>query len=169
MFRKPGEEFIFQCPKTKSGKFLILVLKAGRMIGRGCIAFLACMVADSIVAKSVREVEVVKEFEDVFPDDLSSLPPDREMEFSINLLLGTSPVSMAPYRMALAELAELKKQLKELLEKGFIRPSASPWGVPVLFMKKKDGSMKLCIDYKKLNQVTIKNKYPLPRINDLFD
>ena len=85
------------------------------------------------------------------------------------MFLGTSPISKAPYRMALTELKELKEQLQELLEKGFIRPSASPWGAPVLFMKKKDGTMRLCINYRELNQVTVRNKYPLPRIDDLFD
>ena len=105
----------------------------------------------------------------MFPDDLSRLPPAREIEFTIELLPGTSPISKAPYRMAPAELAELRKQLQELLDKGFIRPSVSPWGAPVLFVKKKDGSLRLCIDYRKLNQVTVKNRYPLPRIDDLFD
>ena len=105
----------------------------------------------------------------MFPEDLTGLPPDRELEFSIDLLPGTNPISMAPYRMAPAELVELKKQLTELLEKGFIRPSVSLWGASILFIRKKDGSMRLCIDYQKLNQVAIKNKYPLPRIDDLFD
>ena len=110
IFQKPGEEeFTFQCPKTKSGKFLISALRADRMVEKGCIAFLACVVMDDVVNKSIRDVEVVKEFEDVFLKDLSDLPPDREMEFSIDPLLGTSPVSMAPYRMAPVELAELKK------------------------------------------------------------
>ena len=139
------------------------------MVEKGCIAFLACVVMDDVVDKSIRDVKVVKEFGDVFPKDLSDLPPDREIEFSIDMLLRTSPVSMAPYKMAPAELSELKKQLTKLLEKGFIRPSVSPWGAPVLFVKKKDGSMRLCIDYRKLNQVTIKNKCLLPRIDDLFD
>ena len=115
------------------------------------------------------DIPVVREFSDVFPKDLLGIPIDREIEFSIDLLLGTSPISKAPYRMALTELKELKEQLQELLEKGFIRPSASPWGAPVLFMKKKDGTMRLCINYSELNQVTVRNKYPLPRIDDLFD
>ena len=97
------------------------------------------------------------------------MPPNREIEFEIELVPGTSSISKAPYRMAPAELQELYKQLQELLEKGFIRPSHSPWGAPVLFVKKKDGSMRLCIDYRELNKVTIKNKYPLPRVDDLFD
>ena len=89
--------------------------------------------------------------------------------FEILLQSGTAPISIAPYRMAPAELKELKVQLQELLDKGFIRPSVSPWGAPVLFVKKKDGTMRLCINYRQLNKVTIRNKYPLPRIDDLFD
>ncbi|KAL0549329.1 hypothetical protein IC582_013810 [Cucumis melo] len=115
------------------------------------------------------DVPVVKEFLDVFPDELSGLPPDREIEFTIELLPGTAPISQAPYRMAPSELKELKMQLQELVDKGYIRPSVSPWGAPVLFVKKKDGTLRLCIDYRQLNKVTIRNKYPLPRIDDLFD
>ena len=106
----------------------------------------------------------MREFLDVFPKDLSGLPPDREIEFSIDLLPGFSLISKAPYRMAPFELRELKAQLQELLDEGFIRPSVSPWGTPVLFVKKKDGSMRLCIDYRELNRVIVRNKYPLPRI-----
>ncbi|KAL0536830.1 hypothetical protein IC582_025792 [Cucumis melo] len=115
------------------------------------------------------DVPVVKEFLDVFLDDLSGLPPDREIEFTIELLPGTAPISQAPYRMAPSELKELKMQLQELVDKGYIRPTVSPWGAPVLFVKKKDGTLRLCIDYRQLNKVTIRNKYPLPRIDDLFD
>ena len=111
----------------------------------------------------------MNEFQDVFPIDLSGLPPDRDVEFTIELLPGTAPISVTPYRMAPTELRELKTQLQELLEKGYIRPSISPWGAPVLFVKKKDGTLRLCIDYRQLNRVTIKNKYPLPRVDDLFD
>nr|KYP33810.1 Transposon Ty3-I Gag-Pol polyprotein [Cajanus cajan] len=100
---------------------------------------------------------------------MSSLPPEREIEFSIDLVPGTSPISIAPYRMSPKELVELKKQIEELQGKQFIRPSVSPWGAPVLLVKKKDGSMRLCVDYRQLNKVTIKNKYPLPRIDDLMD
>ena len=117
----------------------------------------------------LEEVPVVREYPDVFPQELPSLLPEREVEFVIELAPGTKPISKAPYRMSLSELKELKVQMQELLDKGFIRPSASPWGAPVLFVKKKDGSLRLCIDYRQLNQVTIKNKYPLPRIDDLFD
>lgn len=97
------------------------------------------------------------------------MPPEREVEFSIDLVPGTKPVSMTPYRMSAFELAELKKQLQDLLDKKFVRPSVSPWGAPVLLFKKKDGSMRLCIDYRQLNKVTIKNRYSLPRIDDLVD
>nr|KYP61999.1 Transposon Ty3-G Gag-Pol polyprotein [Cajanus cajan] len=100
---------------------------------------------------------------------MSSLPPTNEVEFSIDLVPGTRPISIAPYRMSPIELVELKKQIEDLLEKGFARPSVSPWGAPVLLVKKKDGSMRLCVDYRQLNKVTIKNKYPLPRIDDLMD
>ncbi|KAK2375585.1 cleavage and polyadenylation specificity factor subunit [Trifolium repens] len=117
----------------------------------------------------IKELPVVQEFPDVFPEDVSDVPPEREVEFTIDLIPGTSPISMAPYRMSASELSELKKQLEELLEKKFIRPSVSPWGAPVLLVKKKEGSMRLCIDYRQLNKVTIKNKYPLPRIDDLMD
>ncbi|MCI32958.1 RNA-directed DNA polymerase (Reverse transcriptase), partial [Trifolium medium] len=106
---------------------------------------------------------------DVFPKDVSDVPPEREVEFTIDLVPGTGPISMAPYRMSASELKELKKQLEELLEKKFIRPSVSPWGAPVLLVKKKDESMRLCVDYRQLNKATIKNKYPLPRIDDLMD
>ena len=91
------------------------------------------------------------------------------MEFTIDLVPGTTPISQAPYCMAPSELKELKVQLQELVDKGYIRPSVSPWGALVLFVKKKDGTMRLCIDYRQLNKVTIRNKYPLPRIDDLFD
>ncbi|KAG8482995.1 hypothetical protein CXB51_021864 [Gossypium anomalum] len=117
----------------------------------------------------LESVLAVCEFSDVFPEELPGLPPIREVEFSIDLLPGTTPISISPYRMAPTELEELKAQLQELTDKGFVRPSFSPWGAPVLFVKKKDGSMRLYIDYRQLNKVTIKNKYPLPRIDDLFD
>ncbi|XP_012468833.1 uncharacterized protein LOC105786907 [Gossypium raimondii] len=106
---------------------------------------------------------------DVFPEELLGLPPKCKVEFVIDLILGTTPISIPPYRMTQTELKELKEQLQELLDKVFIRPRVSPWGAPVLFVKKKDGSLRLCIDYRQLNKVTIKNKYLLPRIDELFD
>ena len=117
----------------------------------------------------MEDIPIVKEFSDVFPYDISGLPPDRAIEFVIELIPGTEPISIPPYRMAPAELKELKAQLEELLNKGFILPSTSSWGAPVLFVKKKDGSLRLCIDYRQLNQATIRNQYPLPRIDELFD
>jgi hypothetical protein len=117
----------------------------------------------------LKKIPVVCEYADVFPDELPGMPSDRDIEFAIELQPGTTPISKRPYRMSPAELAELKKQLQELLDKGFIRPSTSPWGCPALFVKKKDESLRLCIDYCPLNAVTIKNKYPLPRIDVLFD
>jgi hypothetical protein len=118
---------------------------------------------------AAESISVVEEFMNVFPQELPGMPPEREVEFYIDLLLGTAPIAKRPYYMAPTELAELKLQIAELQQKGYIRPSSSPWGAPVLFVTKKDGSMRMCIDYTSLNEVTIKNKYPLPRIDDLFD
>jgi len=125
------------------------------------------VVSESDISPS--DIPVVNEYLDVFPSDVTSLPPEREVEFSIDLIPEANPVSIAPYRMSPLELKELKSQLEELIQKHFIRPSVSPWGATVLLVKKKDGSMRLCIDYCQLNKVTIKNKYPLPRIDDLLD
>jgi hypothetical protein len=114
-------------------------------------------------------VPVVNEFPNVFPEELSGMPPDREIKFVIDLVPGTAPIYKRPYRMATKQLAQLKDQIKELLEKGFICPSSSPWGAPMVFVSKKDGTQRMYVDYRALNKVTIRNKYPLPRINDLFD
>jgi hypothetical protein len=122
----------------------------------------------TMVESPLEKIPVVCEYLDVFPDELPGMPPDRDIEFAIELQPGTTPISKRPYRMPLAELAELKKRLQELLDKGFIRPSTS-WGCPTLFVKKNDESLRLCVDYRRLNAVTIKNKYPLPRIDVLFD
>ena len=113
--------------------------------------------------------QVVCEYVDVFPNELPGLPPQRVLDFGIELHPGTSPISMTLQRMAPVELQELRVQLQELLDKGFIRPSASPWGAPILFSKKKDKTLRLCIDYRQLNKIMIKNRYPLLRIGDLFD
>ena len=115
------------------------------------------------------EVPVVKDFPDVFPEELPGMPPDRDIEFLIELLPGTRPISKRRYRMPAKDLEEIKKQIKELLDKGYIRPSSSPWGSPVLLVEKKDGSLRMVVDYHMLNELTIKNKYPLPMINDLFN
>nr|GEW79261.1 putative reverse transcriptase domain-containing protein [Tanacetum cinerariifolium] len=112
---------------------------------------------------------IVRDFPKVFPEDLPGLPPARPMEVQIDLIPGAASVARAPYRLAPSEMKELSEQLQELSNKGFIRPSSSPWGAPVLFVKKKDGSFRMCIDYRELNKLTVKNRYPLPRIDDLFD
>jgi hypothetical protein len=114
-------------------------------------------------------IRVVRDFPDVFPEELLGMPPDREVEFVIDLLPRTDRISKRPYRMSVEELKELKKQLMELQEAGYISPSSSPWGVSVLCVQKKDGSQRMCVDYRSLNDVTVKNKYPLPYIEDLFD
>ncbi|GKD76864.1 putative reverse transcriptase domain-containing protein, partial [Tanacetum coccineum] len=119
--------------------------------------------------KRLEDVPIVRDFPEVFPEDLSGIPPARQVEFQIDLVPGAAPVARAPFRLAPSEMKELSKQLQELSEKGFIRPNSSPWGAPILFVKKKDGSFRMCIDYSELNKLTVKNRYPLPRIDDLFD
>ncbi|GKE89844.1 putative reverse transcriptase domain-containing protein, partial [Tanacetum coccineum] len=119
--------------------------------------------------KKPEDIRIVRDFPEVFPDDLSGLTPVREIEFRIDLILGVLPVVKSPYRLAPSEMLELSNQLKELQEKGFIRPSHSPWGSPVLFVKKKYGALRMCIDYRELNKLTIKNCYPLPIIDGMFD
>jgi hypothetical protein len=131
---------------------------------QGC----TCSCAFTMIESPVERIPIVYDYPDVFPDELLGMPPDRDIKFAIELQPGNAPISKRPYRMPPTELAELKKQLKELLDKGFIRPSTSPWGCPALFVKK-DESLRLCVDYRPLNEVTIKNKYPLPRIDVLFD
>nr|GFD00478.1 putative nucleotidyltransferase, ribonuclease H [Tanacetum cinerariifolium] len=148
---------------------IILALQARTLLSYGCEGFLATIHDATSDVPSIHDQPIVSEFPDVFPDELPGIPLVREVEFNIELIPGVEPISKTPYRMAPIELKELKDQLQELLERGFIRPSVSPWGAPVLFVKKKDGSMRLCIDYRELNKITIRNCYPLPRINDLFD
>jgi hypothetical protein len=123
----------------------------------------------SISGPTLDQVPIVCEYPDVFPDELPGMPPDRDIEFIIELIPGTGPIVQRPYRMNPVELIELKKQLDDMLQKGLIQPSSSSWRSPVLFVDKSDGSSRLCSDYRRLNDVTIKNKYPLPKIKDLFD
>nr|AAX96626.1 retrotransposon protein, putative, Ty3-gypsy sub-class [Oryza sativa Japonica Group]ABA92968.1 retrotransposon protein, putative, Ty3-gypsy subclass [Oryza sativa Japonica Group] len=118
---------------------------------------------------ALQEIPIVQDYPDVFPEDLPGMPPKRDIEFQIDLVPGTNPIHKRPYRMAANELAEVKRQVDDLLQKGYIRPSTSPWGAPVIFVEKKDHTQRMCVDYRTLNEVTIKNKYPLPRIDDLFD
>ncbi|XP_070682440.1 uncharacterized protein [Malus domestica] len=137
---------------------VISAIRARKLLSKGCQGYLAYVVLNDVVPTRIEEVGVVRHYPDVFPDDLSGLPPDRDVEFSIDLLPGTDPISLTPYRMAPAELRELKIQLQELLDKGFIQPSSSPWGAPVLFVRKKDGTLRLCIDYRQLNRLKIKEE-----------
>ena len=142
-----------------SSKLLIRLPIPKRAVERVC----------GTIVKEVKDIPVVREFPDVFPDDLPGLPPDRDVEFVIEPKPDTTLVSRRAYRMPPKELAELKIQLQELLDKGYVRPSSSPWGCPAIFVKKKDKTLRLCVDYRPLNEVTIKNKYPLPLIDLLFD
>ncbi|GKC07403.1 putative reverse transcriptase domain-containing protein [Tanacetum coccineum] len=148
---------------------VVSCIKARKYIEMGCHLFVAHVTEKEPKEKRLEDVPIIRDFPEVFPDDLPGLPPPQQVEFRIELVPGAAPVAHAPYRLAASEMKELSKQLKELSEKGFIRPSSSPWGAPVLFVKKKDGSFCMCIDYRELNKLTVKNRYPLPRINDLFD
>lgn len=169
-FQFPGEPVLEWKGNTASprGRF-ISYLEARNIIRKGYIYHLVRVQDVKVESPTIQSIPVVNEFLDVFPDELPGLPPEREIEFAIDLLPDTHPISIPPYRMAPTELKELKEQLKDLLEKGFIRPSTSPWGAPVLFVRKKDASLRMCINYRQLNKVTIKNKCPLPRIDDLFN
>ncbi|XP_019431098.1 PREDICTED: uncharacterized protein LOC109338343 [Lupinus angustifolius] len=140
-----------------------------KLLKNGTQVFMMLAALEKEGRAEIQSLPVVRDFSKVFPEDIPGLPPVREIEFDIDLVPGTGPISIAPYRMAPLGLTELKKQLEDLLQKQFVRPSISPWGAPILFVKKNDGSMRLCTDYRHLNKVTIKNKYPLPRIDDLMD
>ncbi|GKA31728.1 putative reverse transcriptase domain-containing protein [Tanacetum coccineum] len=158
--------------KNESKLEVISSIRTQGYIDKGCQVFLVQMIKkEETVAskKRIEDVPVVRDFREVFPKDLPGLPPTRQVEFHIELIPGVAPVARAPYRLAPAEMKELAEQLKELSDKGFIRPSSSPWGAPILFVKKKYGSFRMCIDYRELNKLTVKNRYPLPRIDDLFD
>ncbi|GJV86179.1 putative reverse transcriptase domain-containing protein [Tanacetum coccineum] len=152
---------------------IISCTKTQKYMLKGCPIFLAHVTTketeDKSEKKRLEDVPIIRNFPEVFPEDLSGLPPTRQVEFQIDLIPGAAPVARAPYRLAPSEMKELSDQLQELSDKGFIRPSSSPWGAPVLFVKKKDGSFRMCIDYQELNKLTVKNHYPLPRIDDLFD
>ena len=145
------------------------VIRAQKLLGKRCEGFLYHVVKTKDAGPSLKDIPVVRKFPDILPDKIPGMPPLKEVELCIDLTPGTTPISNAPYRMAPAELKELKLQLEELLEKGYIRPSTSPWGAPILFVKKKDGTLRLCIDCRELNKIIVKNRYLLPRIDDLFD
>ena len=162
-------EVIIQGIRSESAPKVMSAMKARRFLRKGCEAFLALILDSKREQVNLETIPMIREFPDVFPEELPGVPPEREVDLSIEVVQGTTPISRAPYRMAPIELKELKTQLQELLDKGFIRPSVSPWGAPVLFVKKKDGTLRMCIDYRQINKVTVKNKYSLPRIEDLFD
>ena len=165
-----GEKFEFKGTSRSKLVPTIFELKAKRLLESECYGYLANIVDKAKEDKTrPKDIPMMREYLKVFHDDLMSLLSDRKVEFSIDLIPGAALISKAPYRLGPAELKELKTQLQELLDKGFIRPSYSPYGALVLFVKKKYGTLRLCIDYRELNKVTIKNRYPLPRIDDLFD
>ncbi|GKA72644.1 putative reverse transcriptase domain-containing protein [Tanacetum coccineum] len=171
------EMLIFQSngnnQREESRLNIISCTKAKEYLSKGCDVFLAHITTketkDKSEGKRLEDVPIVRDFPEVFPEDLSGVPPARQVEFQIDLVPGAAPVAHAPYRLAPSKMKELAEQLQELSDKGFIRPSSSPWGAPVLFVKKKDRSFCMCIDYRELNKLTVKNRYPLPRIDDLFD
>ncbi|GKE23108.1 putative reverse transcriptase domain-containing protein, partial [Tanacetum coccineum] len=158
---------------TKYHGVIICDEKIHEYLSNGCDVFLAHITTkeakDKSEGKRLEGVPIVRDFPNFFPEDLSGIPPARQVKFQIDLVPGAAPVARAPYRLAPSKMKELAEQLQELSDKGFIRPSYSSWGAPVLFVKKKDGSFRMCIDYRELKKLTVKNRYPLPRIDDLFD
>nr|GEY90272.1 putative reverse transcriptase domain-containing protein [Tanacetum cinerariifolium] len=152
---------------------IISCVKAQKYLSKGCDVFLAYVTTkeaeDKLEEKRLEDVPIVKDFPEVYPEDLPGISPTRHVEFQIDLVPSAAPVARAPYRLAPSEMKELADQLQELSNNGFIRPNSSPWGAPILFVKKKDGSFRMCIDYRELNKLTVKNRYPLSRIDDLFD
>ncbi|GKA46048.1 putative reverse transcriptase domain-containing protein, partial [Tanacetum coccineum] len=148
---------------------IISCINARKYVERGCHLFLAHVTKKESKEKQLEDVPVIHDFPEVFPKEVPRLPPPRQVEFCIDLVSRAAPVARAPYRLAPSEMKELSIQLQKLMEKGFIHPGSSPWGASVLFMKKKDGSFRMCIDYRELNNLPIKNRYPLSRIDDLFD
>ncbi|GKE07390.1 putative reverse transcriptase domain-containing protein [Tanacetum coccineum] len=163
------ETLIIRGDQSKTRLSLISCIKTERYISRGNQVFIAQVMEKKSDEKRLEDIPVVREFPKVFPEDLPGLPLVRQVEFQIDLMPGAALVARAPYRLAPSEMQELSNQLQELADRGFIRPSTSPWGAPVLFVKKKDGSFRMCIDYRELNKLTIKNRYPLPMSDDLFD
>ncbi|KAD2805415.1 hypothetical protein E3N88_38792 [Mikania micrantha] len=164
-----GETLDIKGERSDTPLNIISCMKAHKCLRKGYTTILALITDKTEEKKKIEDIPVVCDYPNVFPEDLPGLPPPRQVEFRIDLVPGAAPIARAPYRLAPSEMQELSNQLQELLDKGFIRPSFSPWGAPVLFVKKKDGTFRMCIDYRELNKVTIKNRYPLPRIDDLFD
>ena len=159
---------IVGCNQGVSLRF-ISSLQLQKSMCKGCKIYAILALNEKGVVEGLEHLLVVREFVDVFSEELPGMSPERELEFTIDLKLGTELIGRTPYRMSTLKLQELKMHLKELLDLGLIRPSVSPWGAPVIFIRKKDGSWRICIDYRQLNKAMIKNQYPLPRIDDLFD
>ena len=167
-FCRPGEtEVVFYGLQKTLPNSIMTAMKASKMLRNSYQGYLAYAIEVRDNGSQLEDILVVREFSDVFLEDLPGIPSDREIDFQIELAR-TEPISKAPYKMDPLELKELKVQMEELVSKGFFRPSTLPWGAPVLFVKKKDGALILCIDYRELNKVTIRNQYPLPQIDDLF-
>ncbi|GKE18467.1 putative reverse transcriptase domain-containing protein, partial [Tanacetum coccineum] len=164
-----NKTLIVESDKGGSRLKIISCIKAHKYVEQGCHLFLAHVTKKNSKEKRLKDMPVIRDFPKVFPEELPGLPPSRQVEFRIDLVPGAALVARVPYKLAPSEMKELSVQLQELLEKGFVHLSSSPWGAPVLFVKKKNGSFRMCIDYRELNKLTIKNRYPLPRINDLFD
>jgi hypothetical protein len=144
-------------------------LQLWKSMRNGCKIYAILTLNEKGVTEGLEHFPVVKEFVVVSPEELPGMPPERELEFTIDMKPRTKTIARMPYRMLTPEFQELKMKLKDLLDLGLISPSVSPWGAPVIFIRKKDRSWRLCIDYRQLNEATIKNQYPLPRIDDLFD
>lgn len=164
-----GETLVVYGDKPGTSLSINSSIQAQKYLRKECHAFLAHVVNTSQETKDLKNILVLRDYPDIFPKELPGLPPQRQVEFRINLVPGATPSAKSSYRLAPAEMQELSGQLNEVLSKGFIRPNFSPWGAPVLFVKKKYGSFRMCINYRELNKLTVKNRYPLPRIDDLFD
>ncbi|XP_076954162.1 uncharacterized protein LOC143628447 [Bidens hawaiensis] len=159
-----GGALAIQSDQSNSELKLTSIMKTQKMLQKGYPALLVHVIDSKAKEKKIEDIPVVRDFQEVFPEDLPGLPPPRQVEFRIDLVRDAAPVARSPYRLAPSEMRELSNQLQELLDKGFIRPSFSPWGAPVLFVMKKDGSFRICIDYRELNKLTIKNRYHQLRV-----
>ena len=169
-FYRPGKtEVVFYGLQKILPISTMTTMRSSKMLRKSYQGYLAYAIEVRDSGSRMEDIPIVREFSDVFKEDLLGIPPDREIDFQIELALGTEPISKVPYRMAPLDLKELKVQMEELMSKGFVKPSTSPWGALILFVKKKDGSLRLCIDYREFNKVTFRNQYPLPRIDDLLD
>ena len=164
-----GKEVTFIGERLNHLSNVISATTARTMVRKGCEAYLAYVIDTKKAEPSFSNIPTVCDYSNMFQEEFPGLPTQREIEFAIDVVPGATPALITPYRMAPVELKELKLRLQELLEKGFIRLNVSPWGAPVLFFKKKDGTLRLCVDYRQLNKKAVKNKYPLPRIDDLFN